>query len=47
MVTQASELMLRLFPHFKKSLMPFSGGLLEQSNRFIESMQIIESNIQE
>lgn len=42
MVTEFSLTMLRLYGHYKNHWLPLSGGLLEQSNTYLQAMEIID-----
>lgn len=41
MVGERESEMLRLFQHYRHQLLPSAGGLLDQPNNYIESMEII------
>lgn len=43
-VPQAVE-WLRLYDHYENGVLPFSGGLLEQPNNYLEAMDIIRSRM--
>jgi len=43
MVTEQSAAYLRLFQHYKNSVMPRSGGLLDQPNAYMQAMELIEA----
>ena len=42
LVTRDSAEWLRYYSHFSKGIMPVSGGLLENTAKFVEAMEIIE-----
>jgi hypothetical protein len=37
--------MLRLYQHYKLGYLPFSGGVLQQPNKFLEAMEVISATI--
>lgn len=41
MITVESRFLLRLYEHYKNCLLPRAGGVLEQSNYFLEAMEIL------
>jgi len=43
MITKFSALMLKLYGHYKKGLLPFRGGAMEQPNCYLDAMQVIET----
>lgn len=42
MVERWSFNMIRLHNHYKNNVLPFSGGLLDQPNIYIEAMEAID-----
>jgi hypothetical protein len=42
MVGEGEWMMLRMHGHYQQNLLPFAGGLLDQPNHYLESMEIIE-----
>lgn len=42
MVGEPEWQLLRLNTHYQQKLLPFSGGLLEQPNYYLEAMETIE-----
>lgn len=47
MVTNASSTYIKLYGHYKNSILPFKGGLLDQPNPFIEAMSVIDERLAE
>lgn len=43
MVTGESRLLMRIYRHWRNGVMPRAGGLLDQPNRLIEAMELIEA----
>jgi hypothetical protein len=41
MITPASHLLVRLFQHYKRRIMPMAGGLFDQPNYYVEAMEIL------
>lgn len=42
-ITPLSNQFIRLFLHYKNNILPFVGGIYDQSNAYIEAMEIIDS----
>lgn len=42
-ITALSIHFLKLHKHYKCNILPYSGGILEQPNPFMEAMEIIET----
>jgi hypothetical protein len=42
MVSEASFSYLKLFRFYQQGVLPLSGGVLEQPDKFIKAMQVIE-----
>jgi len=42
LITDASWSWLRLHRFYARGLLPFAGGLLDQPNTFLESMEVID-----
>ena len=42
LVTTTSWDWMRLHHFYKRGVLPFSGGLLEQPNRFLEAMEVLD-----
>jgi len=42
MITDNTGNYLRLYQHYKNHLLPFSGGILEQPNLFLQVMEILD-----
>ncbi|MFP4560983.1 MAG: hypothetical protein ACLFQ3_06625 [Thiohalorhabdus sp.] len=47
MVTEQSTGYLRLYNHYERSVLPYSGGLLQQPAAYLEAMEVIESAVNE
>jgi len=45
MVEPWASSLLRLHSHYRNSVLPFSGGLYDQPNYYLEAMEIIDSVI--
>lgn len=45
MITPFSSRMLNLYGHYKNSVFPLSGGLLEQPNLYLRAMELIDSTM--
>jgi hypothetical protein len=45
MITDASNMWLRLYRHYQSNKLPFSGGILDQPNGYLLAMETIESVI--
>ena len=45
MVTKTSWNMLSLHNHYRRRILPFAGGLMDQPNYYRESMEIIDSAV--
>ena len=45
MINECSALMIRLYSHYKNGLLPYGGGIFEQPNKFMRSMEIIERTV--
>ena len=43
LVTVESRLWINWYQHYKNNLLPVSGGVLDQSAKFLDAMLIIES----
>ncbi len=41
MITPDSYFLLRLHGHYKNALLPYSGGVLDQPNFYLEAMEIL------
>ncbi|MBI5427543.1 MAG: hypothetical protein HZA02_04600 [Nitrospinae bacterium] len=39
--------MFRLYRHYKNGFLPVSGGILDQTNPFLQAMEIVESAVAE
>jgi hypothetical protein len=46
MITQESRFLLRLHEHYKQGHMARAGGILEQSNFYLEAMEVLTSREQ-
>jgi len=46
LITQQSIFLLRLHKHYENGMLPYSGGLLDQSAVFIEAMEVIGDALQ-
>lgn len=42
LITDRSRLFLNLHKHYKNNYLPFSGGLMDQPQLFLEAMEILE-----
>ncbi len=38
---------LKFYSHYSNRILPISGGMMEQPNRFIEWMEVVESALNE
>lgn len=45
MVADWASQLLRLYIHYKNGLLPYAGGVLDQPQAFLISMEMIESNL--
>ena len=45
MVDQWSLNILKLHGHYKNNVLPFAGGFYDQPNLFIQSMELIDSEL--
>jgi hypothetical protein len=45
MVEPWHETMWRMYSHYQNQLLPIAGGILDQSNFFLEAMELIGSRI--
>ena len=45
--SQNSWAVLRMYSHYKNGFLPVSGGILDQTNHFNRSMEIIDGLVQE
>ncbi len=45
MIDQKANMMVDLYSHYDKQILPFSGGLMNQPNYFVEAMTIIGNHL--
>jgi hypothetical protein len=43
MITASSRLWLRLHMHYRVNILPVSGGIMQQPNKYIEAMEVLTS----
>lgn len=43
MITPASRLWLRLYGHYKKQFLPLAGGILDQSAKYTQAMEVLDA----
>ena len=47
MITERSMSFLRLYRHYKNGWLPYTGGLLDQPNIYLEAMEIIDAQVEQ